>query len=188
MQQIRVFTLLLVLLLAGCKPITPEAAHPGDDKVANAMSAGLPAIADAATIIDWPKAAGGELVELRKGSNGWTCLTDVPFTPTNDPLCMDANGLEFIRAYVAGRPPQYTGIGIIYMLQGQSVASNSDPSLMKPPAGQEWVVDGPHIMVVSPKKLDPALYSTEHQMGIPYVMFAGTPYEHLMVPFTEMKH
>jgi hypothetical protein len=59
---------------------------------------------------------------------------------------------------------------------------------MQPPEGQDWVVDGPHIMVVGPQKLDPALYSAEHQSGMPYIMFAGTPYEHLMVPFTEMKH
>jgi hypothetical protein len=188
MKQIRVFTVFLALLLVGCKPITREAAQPGGDKIANAMSAGLPSFAHDAAIVDLPTEPGGELVELRPGSNGWTCMPDLPFTPTNDPLCMDANGLEFMRAYVAGRAPEYTGIGIIYMLQGQSVASNSDPSLMEPPEGQDWVVDGPHVMVVSPWKLDPVLYSAEHQLGMPYIMFAGTPYEHLMVPFTEMKH
>ncbi|MFN8445645.1 MAG: hypothetical protein U0175_32940 [Caldilineaceae bacterium] len=181
-------TLLLALLLAGCQPIMPEAAHPGDDKIANAMSAGLPSIAHDATIVDLPTAPGGDLVELRKGSNQWTCTPDLPFTPTNDPMCMDANGLEFFRAYLAGRQPQYSGIGIIYMLQGQSVASNDDPSLMEPPAGEEWVIDGPHIMIVSPDPLDPALFSSKHLHGVPYVMFAGTPYEHLMVPFTEEMH
>ncbi len=188
MKPIYIFTLFLALLLVGCKPITPQAAQPGGDKIANAMSAGLPSLAHDATIVDLPTEPGGELVELRQGSNDWTCLPDLPFTPTNDPMCMDGNGLEFIRAYLAGRAPEYTGIGIIYMLQGQSVASNSDPSLMTPPAGQDWVIDGPHIMVVSPETLDPALYSTDHDSGGPYIMFAGTPYEHLMVAFTEMKH
>jgi hypothetical protein len=30
--------------------------------------------------------------------------------------------------------------------------------------------------------------TVEHNAGGPYIMFAGTPYEHLMVAFTEMKH
>ena len=36
-------------------------------------------------------------------------------------------------------------------------------------------------MVVYPEPLDPTL-SHDPDSGGPYVMFAGTPYEHLMIP------
>jgi len=51
-----------------------------------------------------------------------------------------------------------------------------------PPEGEDWLMDGPHIMVIAP---DPAMfdaYPTDHRVGEPYVMWAGTPYAHLMVP------
>ena len=71
-----------------------------------------------------------------------------------------------------------------YMLQGGPAASNTDPFAMEPPEGADWLWDGPHIMVIAP---DPAMFDavpTEHGAGGPYVMWAGTPYAHLMVPTT----
>jgi hypothetical protein len=100
-------------------------------------------------------------------------------------MCLDANWLEFIHAIMAGREPEYSAIGIGYMLQGGSGASASDPTLTAPPAGQDWMIDGPHFMVVAPWDLDPAVYSTDPMSGGPYIMYEGTPYEHLMVPVTE---
>ena len=70
------------------------------------------------------------------------------------------------------------------MLQGGSVAHNDDPSVMEPPAGQEWQIDPPHVMLVSPQPWDPALFTNDHHSGGPWIMFAGTPAEHLMVPVT----
>jgi hypothetical protein len=43
-------------------------------------------------------------------------------------------------------------------------------------------MDPPHVMIIVP---DPAMldaFPTEHGTGGPYVMWAGTPYAHLMVP------
>jgi hypothetical protein len=37
-------------------------------------------------------------------------------------------------------------------------------------------------MVLIPGKWDPAVFTKDHHSGGPYVMFGGTPYEHLMVP------
>lgn len=182
MKHLRLLLMLPLLLLLACQPIRPEVAQSGADKIANAMSAGLHDIAHEAAILDWPTTPGSDLVELRQGNNGWTCLTDIPFTPTNDPLCVDTNGLTFIQAYLAGQQPDYTGIGLIYMLQGQSIASSSDPSLLEPAAGQDWALDGPHLMLVSSSDLDPDHYSTDHHAGGPYIMFEGTPLEHLMIP------
>jgi hypothetical protein len=165
-------------------PITGEGLPSADDPIQNAMSAAPLRVAENAAILG--VTAEGQLEEVRPGTNGWTCLPDDPTTPTNDPLCGDAQWLEWIDAFFTGREPDITAVGVAYMLQGGSGASASDPTLTAPPEGQGWMVDGPHIMVVAPWDLDPDVYSTDPMSGEPYIMFAGTPYEHLMVPVTEM--
>lgn len=196
MKWICVCLVVLMLSLAGCtmmvQPVTPQ---PGeemgeaatmpmsdDEKIANAMLAGPVAVAEGATIADWPSDASGTMPELRAGTNGWTCLPDDPATPTNDPYCIDGTWLEFFAAFMGGRDPEYHDIGIGYMLQGGSGASSTDPFLMEPAAGEEWMVDGPHFMVVTPGDLDPAVFPVDPMLGMPYIMFEGTPYEHLMIP------
>ena len=42
-------------------------------------------------------------------------------------------------------------------------------------------------MIVSPISWDPAVFSTDHHSGGPWVMFQGTPAEHLMVPIEPIK-
>jgi hypothetical protein len=153
-----------------------------EDKVENAMSAAPASIARNATIMDWPSEAKGRLRELRKGSNGWTCLPDEPSTPTNDPMCLDKMWMVWLEAFMAGAKPRITAPGIGYMFQGGSAADNDDPSVQAPPPGKDWQIDPPHLMVLIPGKWDPAVFTKDHHSGGPYVMFGGTPYEHLMVP------
>jgi len=43
-------------------------------------------------------------------------------------------------------------------------------------------------LAIVPGDLDPADFSTDHTSGEPYIMWEGTPYEHLMVPVTDMEH
>src|SRR5688572_10386175 len=81
MKPLCILGALLVLLLTGCQPIRPVSAQQptekmgqAEEKIQNAMSAAPASIAQDATILDWPAEAGGEFVELRSGSNGWTCL------------------------------------------------------------------------------------------------------------------
>jgi hypothetical protein len=160
----------------------------GDDKIANALSAGPASITADAAVMDWPAEPGGDMTELRPGTNGWTCLPDDPTTPTNDPVCADAVWLAWFQAVVAGEEPEVTNIGFAYMLQGGSVADNDDPTVMEPAAGAEWQVDPPHIMILSPNELDPSLYAAGHDAGGPWVMFGGTPVEHIMVPVIDHAH
>ena len=70
------------------------------------------------------------------------------------------------------------------MLQGDLIASNIDP--YRPPTHGKWLTDGPHMMIFSSKVLLDAYPHnvTETPDTQPYVMFAGTPYAHLMVPET----
>src|SRR5262245_40271554 len=58
------------------------------DKIKSAMSAAPAAISANATVMDM-----GTMKELKKGTNGWTCIPDMPHTPGADPMCLDANGL-----------------------------------------------------------------------------------------------
>jgi hypothetical protein len=147
------------------------------------MSAAPPAIASAATIMDFD--ASGKLVELRAGTNGWLCLADdSPAAPGDSPDCVDQRWQQWFDAYEKQEVPNISGVGMAYMLQGSLTASNTDPFAETPPDGAEWIVDGPHVMVIVP---DPAMldaFPADHSTGGPYVMYKGTPYAHLMVPVT----
>jgi hypothetical protein len=151
-------------------------------KIENAMSAGPASISKDATIMDWPEKEGGEAVLLRKGTNDWTCFPDMAHSPGNDPMCLDKSSMQWVDAWMKKEPPKLTQPGITYMLQGGSDASNTDPFAKHPKPGEDWVNAPPHIMIFPVGKLDPKVYGTDPNVGAPWVMFAGTPYEHLMIP------
>jgi len=78
-------------------------------------------------------------------------------------------------------PPQK--VGFMYMLEGGTDASNTDPYAAAPNAGNHWVKTGPHVMVVgAPDMLKSYPASPDPDTSQPYVMWAGTPYAHLMIP------
>jgi hypothetical protein len=152
-------------------------------KIQNAMSAAPRAIAKDATILDFPPTEGAEMPVLRKGTNGWTCLPDMAETPANDPQCMDKAAMEWAEAWLGHKDPNLTITGIGYMLQGGSGASNSDPYAMKPAAGESWMKQAPHLMIFpAGGKLDTNVYGSDPKSGGPWIMWGGTPYQHLMVP------
>jgi len=84
------------------------------------------------------------------------------------------------------RNPKISAVGIGYMLQGDTGASNTDPYATKPSPTNQWVVAPAHIMVLTPdvKQLD--ALPTEPNNGGPWVMWKGTPYAHIMVPTVRM--
>ena len=87
---------------------------------------------------------------------------------------------------MAGEDPELDGPGIGYMLAGGSDPSNTDPFAMEPAAGEEWVSTPPHMMILAPGGFDAADFATEPKQDEPYIMWDGTPYEHLMVPVVAM--
>ena len=151
-------------------------------KIQNALSAAPASIAAGARVMDWPSTPNGQMTELRAGTNGWTCLPDEAETPTNDPLCGDSLSFVWYVQYMQHKTPQIPRLSMVYMLQGSSDASNTDAFKMKPDSGQPWVITGPHVMIFVP---DPRVLRglpTDWKSGGPYVMFANTPYAHVMVP------
>ncbi len=151
-------------------------------KIQNAMSAAPKAISRNATIMDWPEKEGAEPTVLRKGKNEWTCLPDDPSSPGNDPMCLDKMWMVWLEAWMTKKEPSITRTGMAYMLQGGSDASNTDPFATKPAPGEKWIKAPAHVMILVPGKLDPKFYSSDPNSGGPWIMWGGTPYEHLMVP------
>ncbi len=185
---IRALVIVALLLPALANYRSVQAAPPAQDEataIANAESAAPAVIAKDATIMGWDE-DGMPTVVLREGTNGWTCLTDWPVSPGNDPACYDAVFNAWNDAMMAGEEPAVAGPGIAYMLAGGSDPSNTDPFAMEPAAGEDWITTPSHIMIITAGGFDAADYATEPKQDEPYIMWDGTPYEHLMVPVVPM--
>ncbi|MEO8454488.1 MAG: hypothetical protein ABI454_04955 [Sphingomicrobium sp.] len=151
------------------------------DPIASAESAAPGSIAHDAAVITAD--ASGKMSTLRQGKNGWTCMPDAPGTPGPDPMCFDSNAAKWVAAWVAHKPPPAGTVGVMYMLEGGTDASNTDPFAAKPTAENNWVNTGPHLMIVGSKEILTGYPSGPNpDTSAPYVMWAGTPYAHLMVP------
>ncbi len=160
-----------------------KATEPGksSDPIASAESAAPAAIAHNASVVTVD--ANGAMTTVRKGTNGWTCMPDAPDTPGPDPMCFDANAGKWVAAWAGHKPPATDAAGLMYMLEGGTDASNTDPYATKPTGQNDWVKTGPHIMIVGSKDIlagHPT--GAKPDTSVPYVMWAGTPYAHLMVP------
>lgn len=161
----------------------PKPASPNDaDLIKSAMSAAPAAVAKGATIVVMNPDA--TMRTLRKGTNTFTCMPDNPATPGPDPMCMDANAMEWVHAWVGHKTPAANKVGLMYMLAGGTDASNTDAYAQKPSTDNHWIKTGPHLMIVG---ADASFYDqygkgAEPDTKVPYVMWAGTPYQHLMAP------
>ena len=143
--------------------------------ISDALSAAPTAIAKGAAVVRFE--SDGSMRTLRDGDNGFTCMV-----MGTDKMCNDANSMEFIHAMMKRIPPP-NKVGISYMLAGDEGASNTDPYAAGKTPDNHWIVTGPHLMIFGPpsktlgytKEKDP-------DPNKPYMMWAGTPYEHAMIP------
>ncbi len=148
--------------------------------IAQALSAAPEAVAKGAAVVRVEE--NGSMRTLRTGDNGFTCMI-----VGMDKMCNDRNSMGFIDALMKHVPPP-DKVGISYMLAGDVGASNTDPYAMGKTADNHWIVTGPHIMVFGPPSK--ALGYTKAQdpdPNKPYMMWAGTPYEHAMIPVAPPK-
>ena len=152
------------------------------DIIKSAMTAAPAKVSQHATIVAMD--ASGKMRTVRKGTNGFTCMADNPETPGPDPMCMDQNAMEWAHALLSHATPTHGQVGFMYMLSGGTDASNTDPYAAAPSSANHWIKTGPHVMIVGadasfydgyPKDADP-------DTAVPYIMWPGTPYQHLMVP------
>jgi hypothetical protein len=168
------------LLLTGTAG--PSLAASDAQLIKNAMSAAPKAVAKDATIMAMDDKM--QMQTLRKGKNNFTCMPDNPKTPGNDPMCLDEGGMQWAKAWMGKTPPSAGVIGFGYMLRGGSDASNTDPHAEAPAAGAKWVDTGPHVMMLNvgdAAKTYPRQGENPNTRE-PYVMWPGTPWEHLMIP------
>ena len=185
--RIRIVSGALLLAASFVAPMNAHAAEakkgPSDAQlVKSAMSAAPLKVAKHAAIVVMEK--DGSMRTLREGKNVFTCMPDNPATPGADPMCMDKNAMEWVHAWVGHTEPAAGKAGFMYMLSGGTDASNTDPYATKPEAGNHWIKTGPHVMIVGADASFYDLYpkSADPDTSAPYVMWAGTPYQHLMAP------
>ena len=148
--------------------------------IAQALSAAPKAVAKNATVARMDDS--GKMTTVRKGKNGFTCMVIGA-----EKMCADANSIAFFDAWMKHQPPP-DKLGLTYMLAGDDGASNTDPYATAKSADNHWVVTGPHITVVGPgtKSLGVSSSADADPSG-PYMMWAGTPYEHAMIPVSSSK-
>jgi hypothetical protein len=172
------------LLIASAPARAADSMPPKTDKelIASAMAAAPARVAKGATIV--AMGPDGKMRTLRTGTNGFTCMPDNPATPGPDPMCMDKNALEWAQAWIEHKTPAAGKVGFMYMLAGGTDASNTDPYATKPEPGNHWVKTGAHVMIVGAEAgfYDQYPKGAKPDTAAPYVMWAGTPYQHLMVP------
>ncbi len=184
MRKLLVMLLSLGFLAATAHADDSKATPSAADKklIKSAMQAAPKKVSANATIV--AMGADGKMRTLREGTNGFTCMPDNPATPGPDPMCGDKAAWEWAGAWMGHKTPASGKVGFMYMLAGGTDASNTDPFATKPTAENHWIKTGPHVMVVGadasfyeqyPKNADP-------DTSAPYVMFGGTPYQHLMFP------
>jgi predicted metal-binding membrane protein len=98
------------------------------------------------------------------------------------PFCADAQGWQFLADAFTGKPkPTSAAPGIAYMAAGGMHYETPDgESVMAPGANTKMVQEPPHWMLLWP--VDPVTSGLPTKAtAATYIMFAGTPYAHLMI-------
>lgn len=179
--------LVIGTLAAGLMQAAPAAGQDADTQaqIESAMSAAPSTVSANATILANETDDAGKFIVLQEGSNGWYCQPDEPKTPGPDPMCFDQTWLDWMYAKGAGKAPNVTVPGFAYMLQGGSESSNTDPDAAAKGGDIDWMASPPHIMVLLPGSLAEMGLSSDFNNGGPWIMYEGTPYEHIMMPIGE---
>ena len=171
-------------LILGCialGAVLPAAGAEPDKEalIRDALSAAPPAVASTAKVVTMDNKV------LKQGSGPYTCFptpSDVLAKGGREPMCLDKVWLAWADAWMNKKPFKTEGSGIGYMLAGDTGASNIDPYATASTATNQWVAEGPHIMVIVADPAQLEGLSTDPNSGGAYVMWKGTPYAHIMVP------
>lgn len=125
--------------------------------------------------------ADGKLTEVKKSSNGFTCIPTVMNLHVPDPMCMDGAVQQWMTDLLNNAPkPTNTVPGIAYMARG-GVHFEKDGKVVMSGEGAQEVSEPPHWMVLWPFDAAATKLPTAPNPSGVYIMFDGTPYAHLMV-------
>jgi len=145
-------------------------------KIQRALEAGPVSIRTHAAVVIYD--SHGKPSVLRRGTNGFTCVPGTPGVIGDDPMCMDAQGTAWVQSLMArATNPANTAPGVVYLLTGASSWGVTDP----------WAENGqalhypPCMMIVWPFTPKATGLKSEFSTIGMWIMWAGTPYAHLMV-------
>lgn len=165
----RFVSLCCLLAIAG----SAEAQSDKEKLIASAESAAPDYITEGAKIMT----VEGEV--LREGSSGWICYAE---SATTGPMCNQAGWDAFMMGFMKKEPVEVTQLSVSYMLAGEGNApgvSNIDPFATEKTPDNQWVKEGPHLMLLVPPAALEGL-STNPEDPV-YVMWPDTPYAHIMI-------
>ena len=147
-----------------------------NEKIRRAMLAGPALITNEATVAEMSK--DGQLTVLRSGTNDWVCVPGDQNVVGAVDMCLDPMGMVWMQDLMARKPkPTNTAPGLIYMLNGATQHSYTDPFDTTSPA----IPIGPHWMILWPFDAKAAGIGSVMRDAGAMVMFAGTPYAHLHI-------
>lgn len=167
--------------------VVPAAAaqmmHPpgmSHQQVVSAARQGAPAAVSDSAAIAWIDSTRS-FVTMQAGTNGFTCFIARPDI-FGGPVCGDQNAMTWFGAALRGMaPPAGTGPGIAYMARGGIHFEDARGTMsLDSAAGFRRVVEPPHWMLMYPFDAATGL-PTAHRTSGAYIMFAGTPFAHLMI-------
>src|ERR1700722_12603956 len=143
-------------------------------RVARALLSGPATIRDGATVADMDDR--GNMTVLRPGTNEWVCMPGVEIGQAD--MCADPMGMQWFTDLMMRKPkPTNTAPGLVYMLNGATQHSYTDPfDRTSPP-----IPIGPHWMLIWPFDAEASGLSTVMRDAGTMIMFAGTPYAHLHI-------
>jgi hypothetical protein len=147
-----------------------------EEKIRRARLAGPSCVTRDATVAEMDGDSG--MTVLHQGTNEWICVPGNENIVGATDMCLDPMGLVWMKDIMARKPkPTNTSPGLIYMLNGATQHSFTDPFDTKSPA----IPIGPHWMILWPFDARAAGIGTVMRDGGTMVMFAGTPYAHLHI-------
>jgi hypothetical protein len=159
---------------------SPDGDHTAEEirkeKIRRAMLAGPSSVTSEATISEMDRQ--GNLTVLRPGKNDWVCIPGDQNDVGWPDMALDPMGMVWFKDILGRKPkPTNTSPGLIYMLNGATQRSYTDPfDTTSPP-----IPIGPHWMILWPFDAKAAGLSTVMRDAGTMVMFAGTPYAHLHI-------
>jgi hypothetical protein len=147
-----------------------------NEKIRRAMLAGPSIVTSEATVAEMDRQ--GNMTVLRAGTNDWVCIPGDQNIVGWPDMAIDPMGMVWFKDLLARKPkPTNTSPGLIYMLNGATQRSFTDPfDITSPP-----IPIGPQWMILWPFDAKAAGLSTVMRDAGTMVMFAGTPYAHLHI-------
>jgi hypothetical protein len=96
------------------------------EKIRRALLAGPTSVTSEATVAEMDRE--GNLTVLRRGTNDWVCIPGNQNLIGSADMCLDPMGMVWMKDQMAGKPkPTNTAPGLIYMLNGATQRSYTDP-------------------------------------------------------------